>query len=774
MMKCVTKLLLGLALMLVVGCDANDTTLAQKDYNIWFDHPTTQWKEGLPIGNGRLGAMLYGTPQKEIINLNEESIWSGGKDLNADKKGGAAYIKEAQQLIFDQEYAQAEKLLIDKVMGERLPSGTMAYQMLANLFIERPNLSDVSAFKTSLNISNATALTSFESQGVKFQREAFSSAPDQALIIRYTADKKAAISFNAQVKRTDNTIVEMSKDQIVFSEHVGNGFGVKFHSIIHVSSVNGTTEVKDGKLQIKDADEVTLSIVAYSDYNHEDPKAEAEATLAKVLAKPYDTILADHIAEYKSYFDRLSLNLSGELNDSLPTDRRLQMVKEGAADNYLTELQYQFGRYLLISSSRPGTMPANLQGIWVNGFKPPWNSDYHININMQMNYWPAEMANLSECHEPMLKFVGDLRETGRITARETYGVGGFVAHHTSDAWFMTRTFGKPNYGMWPMGAAWCCQHLFTHYEYTGDVDYLRDYAYPVMKEAAQFFVESMVKDPKTGKLVSGPSISPENKFINSEGKVSTINMGPTMDRAIIFELFRNCIQSAEILGVDADYVAILKEKMAQMPPLQIGSDGRLMEWTEEFKEENPGHRHISHLYALHPSNQISKTRTPELFDAAKKTIEYRLAHGGGHTGWSRAWIINFWARLLEPEKAYENILALQRKSTLPNLLDLHPPFQIDGNFGLVSGITEMLMQSHDQEINLLPALPSAWADGAINGVVARGGFELDLLWQGGKLQSVKVTSKLGNNLRIRYGDVVKDYPTQRGELIVLDANLNQL
>ena len=764
---------LGLMAFLMLACHSGTQESIKVPLEIWFEHPTAKWNEGLPIGNGRLGAMLYGTPAKEIICLNEETIWSGEKDYNADKKGGAKYIAEAQQLIFDQEYAKAEALLVDKVMGERLPSGTITYQMLADLFVERDDVGEVSDFRTGLNLNTASTLTSFVSNGITFKRESFSSTPAQAMVFKYTVDQKGAINLKFSVKRTNKTTIELSDNRIVFSEHVGNGFGVKFHAIISVEAKNGVALVEDGKLCVKEADEVILRVVAASDYNQENPQQTCEEEMNAALTQSYDALFESHVAEYKAYFDRVSFKIADVVKDTIPTDVRLQNIKAGDIDNYVTEVQYQYGRYLLLSSSRPGTMPANLQGIWVNAFDPPWNSDYHININIQMNYWPAEMTNLSECHEPMLKYVGDLREMGRLTAKETYGVGGFVAHHTSDAWMMTRSFGKPNYGMWPMGAAWCCQHLYTHYEYTEDKDYLRNFAYPVMKEAAQFFVEYMVKNPKTGQLVSGPSISPENKFITKDGKVSTINMGPTMDRAIIFELFSNCISSAAILNMDEGFVAILKGKMAQMPPLQIGSDGRLMEWTEEFEEENPGHRHISHLYALHPSNQITQSRTPELFAAAKKTIEYRLSHGGGHTGWSRAWIINFWARLLEPEKAFENIIALQQKSTLPNLLDLHPPFQIDGNFGVVSGITEMLMQSHDEEINLLPALPAAWTNGEIKGIVARGGFELDLVWNQGQLQSVKVLSKLGNDLKLRYGATVKNYTTTKGEVLVLDVVLEK-
>jgi alpha-L-fucosidase 2 len=417
-------------------------------------------------------------------------------------------------------------------------------------------------------------------------------------------------------------------------------------------------------------------------------------------------------------------------------------------------------------------MPANLQGIWVDGFTPPWNSDYHININIQMNYWLAEITNLTECHVPFLEYVGELREMGRLTAKETYGCRGFVAHHTSDAWYPTSCFGNAQYGMWPMGAGWACEHLFTHYEFTEDKDFLKDYGYPVMKEAATFFVDLLVPDPKTGLLVSGPSISPENRFLTSNGEMATMNMGPTMDKAIIFELFNNCIKSAKILGIDTSFADTLKQKLSQMPPLQIGSDGRLMELVEEFEEPEPGHRHISHLFALHPSNQVTKQHTPELFEAAKKTIEYRLANGGGHTGWSRAWIINFWARLFEGNKAYENVLALQRKSTWSNLFDNHPPFQIDGNFGVVSGITEMLMQSHAGEVHILPSLPDAWPSGKINGIVARGGFVVDIKWNEGKLTNLKVKSRLGNKLKLHYGTIRKELELDKGETIFLNSELS--
>ncbi|MDX2431740.1 MAG: glycoside hydrolase N-terminal domain-containing protein, partial [Bacteroides sp.] len=752
-----------LLILLFSGC--SDQSESETPLKIWFDQPTTKWNEGFPLGNGSLGGMIYGLPGKEQITLNEETIWTGEKLYDRDMKDGHKYLGQIQQLLFDGEYVEAEKLADEKLLAERLPSGTMTYQMLANLWIESPGLDSVENYRRVLDLNNSLATTRFNKDGVKYSREYFSSFPDKTMVIRYAADKKGALKLSAWIERTENTSIQLSNDRIIFSEHVGDGIGVKFHSIVDFETIGGESHVENGKIVIEGASELIIRIVASSDYRGGDPENRCMENMSNALLSNYKELLKSHTEDYRSLFKRVDLKISEGDGEDMPTDERLQRVKEGTADNYLTQLQYQFGRYLLISSSRPGTLPANLQGIWADGFSPPWNSDYHININIQMNYWLAEMTNLAECHEPFLKFIGDLREMGRISAMESYGCGGFVAHHTSDAWHATAAFGRAGFGMWPMGAAWCCQHLYTHYEYTEDREYLGEYAYPVMKEAAQFFVDFMVPDPTTGLLVSGPSISPENRFLDKNGERATMNMGPTMDREIIFELFQNCIQASDILDIDKKFRDTLKHKIQQMPPLQIGSDGRLMEWVEEFEEADPGHRHISHLYALHPSNQISKSATPELFEAAKKTLEYRLSHGGGHTGWSRAWIVNFYARLLEAEKAQKNIVALQQKSTLPNLLDIHPPFQIDGNFGVVSGITEMLMQSHTGEIHVLPALPEAWASGHIKGIVARKGFELDIRWENGKLENLVVRSKLGNPLQLRYGDKVIITETTVGQVL---------
>ncbi|MCM4155772.1 glycoside hydrolase family 95 protein [Gramella sp. AN32] len=735
---------------------------------IWFEQPTDEWNQGLPIGNGNLGAMIYGTPKKEIFCLNEETIWTGGKDYNRDKTDAGKYIDTIQKMLFDGKYMAAEEMVQKRILTNRLPTGKSTYQMLANLFVETPGLDSVSDYRRELDIQKSLVTTTFKSNDTDFKREYFSSFPDKAMFYKYSANQQGKINISSWIKRSAQTKILVSENRIEFSEHVGDGHGVKFHAIVYFENKGGVSKVEDDKLIIANADEVLIKVVATSNYRGLDPEKECDATLNKLKGVSYEKLLNRHISDYQSLFNRVDFKISDKTGEELPMDVRLKKVEQGATDNYLTQLQYQFGRYLLISSSRPGNLPANLQGIWANGFTPPWNSDYHININIQMNYWMAEMTNLAECHEPFLEYIGNLREMGRITAKKIYNARGFVAHHTSDAWHSTAPFGKARYGMWPMGAAWACQHLFTHYEYTENREYLQNQAYPIMREAALFFVDFMVKDPKTGLLVTGPSVSPENNFLTKDGEKATLNMGPTMDREIIFELFRNCIKAADILGIDKDFSNLLKNKIEQMPPLKIGRDGRLLEWVEELKEAEPGHRHISHLYALHPSNQISKSKTPELFEAAKKTLKGRLSHGGGHTGWSRAWIINFYARLLEGEKAYKNILALQKKSTLPNLLDVHPPFQIDGNFGVVSGITEMLMQSHNDEVHILPALPTAWASGSIKGIVAKKGFEIDMEWELGKLKTLIIKSKLGNTLKLHYQDIVKEIETEKGEVLMFN------
>ena len=480
-------------------------------------------------------------------------------------------------------------------------------------------------------------------------------------------------------------------------------------------------------------------------------------------------MLARHETDYRSLFDRVSLDLGSTDASRLPTDERLKLAKEQGADPALATLLFNYGRYLLIACSRPGTQPATLQGLWNDELWPPWGSKYTININTEMNYWPAEVTNLAECHEPLFDMLEEMRPSGRKTARVHYGCGGFVAHHNTDLWRATTPVDGARWGLWPMGAAWLSTHLWEQYAFSGDTEFLRE-KYPTMKAAAQFLLDFMVRDDQ-GRLVTSPSFSPENAFVDAEGRQGVLCAGATMDREIIRQLFTECIQASEILGIDAEFRGQLQQALADVPPLAIGKHGQIQEWLEDYGEPEPGHRHISQLFALHPGDQITVRGTPELAQAARATLERRLANGGGHTGWSRAWIINFWARLEDAQKAYENVQALLAKSMYPNLFDAHPPFQIDGNFGATAGIAEMLLQSHAGEINLLPALPKEWPTGHATGLRARGGFEVDVYWNDGKLQRATVRSLLGRPCTVRYGGTTAKFDTEPGQEYVLDGEL---
>ncbi len=763
--------------------------LAQEQI-LWYNQPASKWVEALPVGNGRMGAMVFGDPNHERIQLNEETIWAGTRvnDINPEAKNN---LKQIQQLLLDGKNAEAYTLTKKYLLGT--PPEIRSYQTLGDLYFDWDS-SGVSGYSRKLDLRNALHTTSYIKNTAEIREEVFLSSVDNILVIRITSAKKKGLQGIIRLTRSKDVVVTAKGNQLIMTGQIIDtetpeikgpaGQHLRFSAIADVKNIDGTCTAKGNVLEVRGASEILLRFTAYSDYNPErlnhDPSIQPLDSCKNILsgsaAKTFTQLLEHHMMEVNPAFDACTF-LPGEQEKSaqkIPTDARLEAYRNGSNDQGLIALYFHYGRYLLFSSSRkPGRLPANLQGKWNEHMDAPWQSDYHTNINLQMNYWPADIANTGNTWEPLAIFMKSMLEPGMICAKDMYGAGGWAMHHVTDIYGRTSINADPMWGTSPLAGAWMALSLYDHYDFTRDEAYLRNFAWPLLKGSADFIMDFLVPDSE-GRLVTAPSMSPENGFYLDKDSVTrhVITYAPAIDIQIIREIFRAMRNIAETMNVPDQYLKRMNDIESKLPPISINRYGGIQEWIKDYDEQEPGHRHVSQLFGLYPGTTLATD--PILMEAAGKTLEHRLANGGGHTGWSRAWMISFYARLKDGEQAGYNLDQLLKKSTLSNLFDTHPPFQIDGNFGGIAGIGEMLLQSHQDYIELLPALPPQWSKGSVNGLMARGNFIVSIQWSEGILVRADIRSNVGLPLQVKYGKSTRSFNLRKGDYISIDGNLSEI